>query len=106
MTGYLLIESRDPHESAGVEQDYRLALDLARAGHAVTVYLVQNGVFPARTGGRGSGLRGLVEQGVTVLGDDFSLRERGITQVIAGVRVASLDAIVDGLARGDRTLWL
>lgn len=106
MAAYLLIESRDPRHSAGVEQDHRLALDLARAGHAVTLFLVQNGVFPARTGGCGSGLRGLVEQGVTVLGDDFSLRERGITEVISGVRVASLDAVIDGLARGDRTLWL
>jgi hypothetical protein len=106
MAGYLLIESRDPRESAGVAQDWRLARDLARAGHAVTVCLVQNGAFQARAGGGADGLRGLLGHGISVLGDEFSLRERGIADVIDGVRVASLDAVVDGLVRGDRILWL
>lgn len=106
MTAYLLIESRDPREVAAVAHDRRLALDLVRAGHAVTLFLVQNGVFPARAGGPDTDLRALVDGGVTVLGDEFSLRERGIGEVAGGIRVAKIDTVVDALTRGDRTLWL
>jgi hypothetical protein len=43
-----------------------------------------------------------------VLADDFSLRERGIEagELSAGVRPASIDALVDLLVRPDtKTLW-
>ena len=49
MARYLLIESRDPFDSndTGFCQD--LAKQLA-GGNEVTVFLVQNGVLPARAG--------------------------------------------------------
>ena len=50
----------------------------------------------------------LAEGGVTVLADDFSLRERGIepTELRAGVQPASIDALVDLIVRPDtKTLW-
>ena len=50
MTKYLLIESRDPFESNDVGYYYDLAADLARRGDEVTLFLVQNGVLPARSG--------------------------------------------------------
>lgn len=77
MANYLLIESRDPYDSADTGPWGALAQELAAHGHPTTVYLVQNGVFPARRGARhNSLLTDLADAGVTVLADDFSLRER------------------------------
>jgi hypothetical protein len=45
---------------------------------------------------------------VTVLADDFSLRERGIeaSELSAGVRPASIETLVDLVVRPDtKTLW-
>ncbi len=107
MSKYLLIESRDPFESNDVAHNYDLAAGLARDGNEVTVFLVQNGVLPARSKAAGNSLAELVGAGVTVLADDFSLRERGIgeNQLTSGVRAAPLDTVVDGLADGAKTMW-
>ncbi len=107
MAKYLLIESRDPFESNDVAQHYDLAANLARDGNEVTMFLVQNGVLPARAKAAAGGLAELAGAGVTVLADDFSLRERGIgeNQLASGVRAAPLDTVVDGLADGAKTLW-
>jgi sulfur transfer complex TusBCD TusB component (DsrH family) len=105
---YVLIESRDPFESA----DSRFVPDTASAlrarGRPVTVYLVQNGVLASRAGARGSELPRLIRAGVTVLADDFSLRERGIEagEMASGVREASIDGLVDLIMRpATKVVW-
>lgn len=107
MAKYLLIESRDPFESNDVGFCYGLAADLVRDGNEVTVFLVQNGVLPARPGARSDGLAELAAAGVTVLADDFSLRERAIPAdgLVAGVAAAPLDTVIDQMADGAKTLW-
>ncbi len=107
MTSYLLIESRDPFESADVPHFYDLATGLVRSGSTVTLFLVQNGVLAARTGPRAEALRAVAAAGVEVLADDFSLRERGIpaSRLVPGVGPASLDVVVDQLAEGRKALW-
>lgn len=107
MAKYLLIESRDPFDSGDVGAFYELAAGLAQDGNEVTVFLVQNGVLPARPGSRSRGLADLVAAGVEVLADEFSLRERGIAagRLVAGVRSAPLDVVVDQLADGRKALW-
>jgi predicted peroxiredoxin len=107
MARYLLIESRDPFESQDVAHQYELAIGLARDGNTVTLFLVQNGVLPARKSGRSDALRAVAKAGVEILADDFSLRERGIARerLIAEVRSAPLDVVVDGLAEGRKTIW-
>jgi hypothetical protein len=104
---YLLIESRDPFESNDVPFSYELATGLAKAGHAVTVLLVQNGVLPARRGAKAAGLAAVIRSGVKVLADEFSLAERGIdpTRLAAGIEPAPIDVVVDHLAAGHKTLW-
>ena len=52
MASYLLIESRDPYDSNDVWFCCDLARQLAQQGDEVTVFLVQNGVLPARVGAR------------------------------------------------------
>jgi sulfur relay (sulfurtransferase) complex TusBCD TusD component (DsrE family) len=107
MPRYLFIESRDPFESADVVQSYELAVLLAEAGHTVTLFLVQNGVLPARRSGESAALTIAARAGVEVLADEFSLRERGIPRrrLCAGVRAAPLALVIDQLAQGRRALF-
>jgi len=107
MAKYLLIESRDPFDSNDVAGYYDLAADLVKEGNDVTLFLVQNGVLPARPGKRSEGLAGLASAGVEVLADEFSLRERGIRAdaLVSGVSAAPLDVVIDQLADGRKAMW-
>jgi sulfur relay (sulfurtransferase) complex TusBCD TusD component (DsrE family) len=108
MTKYLLIESRDPFESNDVTQYYDLAANLAKEGNAVTLFLVQNGVLPARKSPKSEPLCSkLAQAGVEVLADEFSLRERGITasQLAPGVKASPLDIVIDQLEDGRKAIW-
>ena len=106
MAKYLLIETRDPFESGNVSFCHDLARRLAAEGNQVTLYLVQNGVLPARPGARAADLDELVQSGVEVLADDFSLRERGIPtgRLQAGIKSSPLDVVIDGLAEGCKVI--
>jgi intracellular sulfur oxidation DsrE/DsrF family protein len=106
MTSYLLIESRDPVAGeVGFSRD--LARRLAAGGDRVTLFLVQNGVLPARSGAAAAGLAELVQAGVEVLADDFSLRERGIPldRLQPGIKPSPLDVVVDRMVEGCKTIW-
>ncbi len=107
MAKYLLIESRDPFDANDVANFCDLAEGLVREGSEVTLFLVQNGVLPARQGSRSAALAGVAAAGVEVLADDFSLRERGIPsdRLVSGVTPAALDVVVDQLAEGRKALW-
>jgi hypothetical protein len=107
MKRYLLIESRCALEVPESTLSYDLAARLARAGHPVTLFLVQNGVFAARPGAKGNALTHAAAAGVEVLADEFALRERGIRQerLAAPVRSAPLDMLVDRLAAGCTAIW-
>ena len=108
MTGYLFIETRDPFGSRDTEFVAETAAALKGRDQEVTVFLVQNGVLAARRGSRDPYLARLVEAGVRVLADDFSLRERGIggDQLRAGVAESGVDALVELLAREEtKAIW-
>ncbi len=106
MAQYLLIESRNPFETKGVLDYCELAAELARKGE-VTLFLVQNGVFPARDCRDSQRLTDLAKAGVRVLAEEFSLRERGIRndRLAKGVEPAGLDVVIDHLAEGRKVLW-
>lgn len=108
MPNYLLIESRDPFTAQAVSGHVGLAVDLARAGLAVTLYLVQNGVLPCRAGADGDALHEALAAGVEVLADDFSLRERGIGErdVARGVKPASIGVVIGRLADAWKVMFL
>lgn len=107
MPDYLLIESRDPFDSGDVKHYYDLAAGLAGAGGKVTLFLVQNGVLPARRCAASGALSDLAGAGVEILADEFSLRERGIdaSGLATGVRPAPLDIVIDHLEAGRKALW-
>lgn len=107
MAAYLLIESRDPYDSNDTGFCRDLATQLAAQKNDVTVFLVQNGVLPARSGARSGELTKLAGAGVRVLADSFSLRERGIDEagLASGVAAAPLDVVLDALAEGAKVIW-
>lgn len=107
MSRYLLIESRDPFDSPDTGFVHDLSRELVQGGHEVTVFLVQNGVLPARPCVHSGALTSLAQAGVTILADDFSLRERGIPPdvLVQGVRPTALDVVVDAMAGGAKTIW-
>lgn len=103
---YLLIQSRDPFECREVNHDFQLALDLAGAGNRTTLFLVQNGVLPARKGSQH--LKELVDHGIEVICDEFSLRERGMysNTITDGVKTGPLDIVLEHLCNHSKTIWL
>ena len=107
MAKYLLIESRDPFDSNDTRFCADLARQLAEAKNDVTLFLVQNGVLPARRGARSGELARAADAGVRVLADSFSLKEHGIDEkrLAAGVAAAPLEIVVDALAEGARVIW-
>ena len=107
MSDYILIESRDPFESADVSRFLNLAEGLSKEGGEVALFLVQNAVLAARHGANAAALAALAANGVKVLADSFSLQERGISpnRLIAGIAVAPLSAVIDYMAAGRKALW-
>ena len=102
-----MIASRDPFQTNDVPTYYDLARSLKDRGNNVTLFLVQNGVLPARPSAASDLLSDLAEAGVRVLADEFSLRERGISAdaLASGVVAAPLEVVVDHLETGAKTLW-
>jgi predicted peroxiredoxin len=107
MPRYLLIESRDPFDSNDTGFCRDLATQLAAAKNEVTLFLVQNGVLPARSGAHSGDLTKLAGAGIRVLADSFSLRERGIDEkrLASGVAAAPLDVVIDALSEGAKVIW-
>ncbi|NJN76388.1 MAG: DsrE family protein [Synechococcaceae cyanobacterium RL_1_2] len=106
MSKYFLVESRSPFDSGEVNNNCELAKDLAEAGHETTLFLVENAVFAARKAIAHTPIANL--DGVKVLVDGFSLRERGIgeEEIISTVTTADIDCLVEAMAEGQKTLWL
>ena len=105
MAHYLLIESRDPFEANDVAYYYDLTKGLRDAGNEVTLLLVQNAVLAVRPSAHSAALSALAEQGVQVLADEFSLRERGIAKLPSGIAASPIEVVVDHLEAGHKTLW-
>ena len=109
MARYVLIESRDPFEYGDSLYMYDLAGDLA-GKNDVTLFLIQNGVLTTRRGVKNNPLTGLKQKApsVKVAADDFSFRERGISQsgIAEGIEVSNVDNLVDLLVQdGTKIVW-
>jgi predicted peroxiredoxin len=108
MTHYLFIESRDPFESHDTRFVEDTATALKQRGHQVTVFLVQNGVLASRKNARDLYLARLTQAGITLLADDFSLRERGIhsAELLAGIQPSGIEMLVDALLQENtKAIW-
>jgi len=97
MSSYLFIESRDPFDS----RDSHFVVETA-------TQLKRSGVLAARKSARNSHLPRLAEEGITLLADDFSLRERGIQsgEMLPDIAESSIDALVDLLVQENtKAIW-
>jgi len=108
MARYLLIESKDPLD--GGQYSFDLGRQLREIKHDVTVYLVQDAVFAARKGfAAGEGLLAEARKnGLTLLADEISLRQRGVVKdrLSAEVKVSNMGELVDLLMeRSDKAIW-
>ena len=107
MAKYLVIESRDPFDSSDSEYFSELVRGISKRENETIVFLVQNGVLPARKGSKhGDMITKLVRSKVKVLADGFSLKERAIGKLVDGVEVADMDRLVDLLLQpGTKAIW-
>lgn len=107
MSNYLLIESRGAFESATAPAFFALARELAQQGSKVEIFLVQNGVMPARAGAKADGVAAAVDSGIAVLADEFSLKERALSreQLSKGVKPAAISTVIDRMADGWKVIW-
>ena len=108
MARYLLVESKSPLE--GGEYAFELGKQLRELKHEVVLYLLQDAVFAARKRFE-AGEKLLAEaktQNLTLLADEISLRQRGITKerLAEAVRVSNTGELVDLLMeKSDKAIW-
>jgi hypothetical protein len=104
---YLFIESRDPFDSVDADYFSDLVQGISSRANETVLFLVQNGVLPARKGSkRSDSVARLLKNKVRVLADEFSLRERAIRNVIDGIEVADMGRLVDLLVEpGIKPIW-
>jgi sulfur transfer complex TusBCD TusB component (DsrH family) len=107
MAKYLVIESREPFDSSDSDYFSELVQGITGRGNQTTLFLVQNGVLPARKGAKYSDvITKLIQNKVQVLADGFSLKERAISNLADGVQVADIDRLVDLLLEpGTKAIW-
>ena len=107
MARYLFIESRDPFECADAEYFSDLVQGVSNRTAKTVLFLVQNGVLPARKGSKHNEIISkLIKNKVQVLADEFSLRERAIRNLVDGVEVADMGKLVDLLMElGTKPIW-
>lgn len=107
MSRYLLISSRDPFTCGSTPSFYQLARDFKLHGHEVILLLVENGVFAGRRGTHCTELASALAAGVTVLAEEFALRQRAIevSALHEGVASAPLERVVDELELRTKTIW-
>lgn len=108
MAKYLLIETKSPLE--GGEYAFELGSQLRDLDHDVTIYLLQDAVFAARSSFKTG--RELIEQaersGLRVLADGISARQRGLVgdRVARGVGVSDMGEMVGLLMeQADKAIW-
>ena len=105
MADYILIESRDPFDSAEVGRFLDLAEGLAKEGGDVALFLVQNAVLQARAKAAGSRLGRMRAAGIDVYADEFSLRERGIQDAAPHAVRAPIRLVIDRMCAGWSHVW-
>ena len=108
MSKYVLVETKGP--SDGGSYAFDLGKQLRAERHDVTIYLLQDGVFTARRNFKSGEqlIQDAEENGLTVLADAVSARQRGLVgdRVAKSVSVAEMDQLVDLLMeRSDKAIW-
>lgn len=104
---YVLIETAGPWRGPGCARFVSDAVNLCRAGHPVQLVLLQDGVAAAVPGAVGE-LDDVLEEGVEVWADDFSLAQRGlpVERLTPATRVVTMAEIATRiLDPATRVVW-
>ena len=104
---YLCIESQGVFEAADTAHFWSLARDLKKQGNGVEILLIQNGVMSARAEAKSDGLGEIIQAGIPVWADDFSMHERALASanLKRGVRPAPIATVIERMAAGWNVLW-
>ena len=78
MSRYLLVQSQDPFAEMRTAAQFNLVHRLLIAKLEVGLLLVQNGVCAARQGAANDAFDALLQRGVRIDADTFSLQQRDI----------------------------
>ena len=107
MSDYVFLQSQDPFTETQTLAQYQLIHNLATKDNRVTLYLIQNGVMPARRGALCKPFDLLCNQNINVVADRFSLEQRGIEldQLKSGVNAEEIGVVIDAMLRGDKVIW-
>ena len=107
MTHYLILESRDPYDSADWVKMQQIVIDLKKNGNDVTLFLLQNGVLPARKGTEfEKHFADLKTLEIDVFADFFALQERGIKHIAKSVEKTNFDRLIQlCLTTNTKTIW-
>lgn len=104
---YLLIESQGNWAGPNAGRFLGDASALAKAGHEVSVFLVQDGVFAAVNDSVPE-IATLAELGATVWADDFSTAQRALParSLSPHVELVGMDTVAELLmSEGCRAVW-
>lgn len=107
MTHYLILESRDPYDSADWVNIQQIVIDLKKNGNDVSLFLLQNGVLPARKGTEfEKHFADLKTLEVNIFADFFALQERGIQELAKSVEKTNFDRLIQlCLTTNTKTIW-
>ncbi|NOT40935.1 MAG: DsrE family protein [Alphaproteobacteria bacterium] len=107
MKHYLFIESEGSFAAADAPQFFALAREIKQQGDTVEIFLVQNGVMPARAGSKADGLSAALQAGIAVMADEMSMRERALkaSDLVTGVKPAKIGTVVERTAAGWNVIW-
>ncbi len=107
MSKFFIVQSREPFTDGRADSDYELINNLVLAGNEVTVMLVQNGVLPARRGGMSNRFDTICHLNISMLADNFSLRQREIEldELKPGVLTANIDEVIKSMLAGHKVIW-
>ncbi len=108
MDSYLLIETRDHFESLGVQQTYQMAVNLKDKNNEVKLFILHNAVFSFRKNIEiYEPIQNLLKKDIPIFIDEFSVRERGITQknLRDEIVISSLDTIIEHLIHKCKVIW-
>jgi sulfur transfer complex TusBCD TusB component (DsrH family) len=107
MASYFFIQSLDSIANSKTDDQFRLMQELAARDNKVQVLLVQNAVFMAKAGTQCQRLDALIDKGISIYVDDFSLAQRGITsgEIRPKFKTAEISCVIDALLDKQKVIW-
>lgn len=107
MAGYFFIQSLDAFAEKKTTDQFQLMRELAGRQHTVNVLLVQNAVFMASAKVACPELDALVDAGINVRVDHFSLLQRGLDRdsLRPGLQAAALSCVIDAMLDHHKVIW-